>query len=99
MYTCLLDKEEKISTDKAKKLEYVHSNFKLMNDIASESPIWTGTDSSGTKITEITYAMDFSVPCLFAPKAQKGIDKGRKSTRFGEQCIVGLKYTWAQKSS
>ena len=31
----------------------------------------------------------FLVPCLFAPNAQKGIDKGKKSTRFWEQCIVG----------
>ena len=31
----------------------------------------------------------FPVPCLFAPKAQKGIDTGKKSTRFWKQCIVG----------
>ena len=41
----------------------------------------------------------FPVPCLFAPKAQKGIDKGKKSTRFWERCIVGYKYTWASKST
>ena len=41
----------------------------------------------------------FPVPCLLAPKAQKGIDKGKKSTRFWERCIVGWKYTWAQKST
>ena len=31
----------------------------------------------------------FSRPMPFAPKAQKGIDKGKKSTRFLERCIVG----------
>ena len=33
----------------------------------------------------------------FAPKAQKGIDKGKKSTRFLERYILGWKYTWASK--
>ena len=32
-------------------------------------------------------------------EAQKGIDKGKKSTRFWERCTVGWKYTWAQKST
>ena len=40
----------------------------------------------------------FPVSCLFAPKVQKGIDKGKKSTRFRERCIVDWKYTWAPKS-
>ena len=31
------------------------------------------------------------------PSAQKGIDKGMKLTRFWKRCIVGWKYTWAQK--
>ena len=39
----------------------------------------------------------FPVPCLFLPKAQKGIDKGKKSTRFWERCIIGWNYTWASK--
>ena len=33
----------------------------------------------------------------FVPKAQKSIDKGQRSTRFLERCIVGWKYTWASK--
>ena len=40
----------------------------------------------------------FPNPCLFAPKAQKGIDKGKKSTRFCQRCIVGWKYTLASIS-
>ena len=39
----------------------------------------------------------FSRPMPFVPKAQKGIDKGKKSTRFWQRCIVGWKYTWASK--
>ena len=41
----------------------------------------------------------FPVPCLFAPRAQKGIDKGKKSTRFWERWIVGWNYTLASKST
>ena len=41
----------------------------------------------------------FPVPCLFAPKVQKGIDTGKKSTRFWKQCILGWNYTWASKST
>ena len=33
-------------------------------------------------ITKIVLLIIFPVPCLFAPKAQKDIDKGKKSTRF-----------------
>ena len=35
-----------------------------------------------TKKFEVEYTSIFPAPCLFAPKAQKGIDKGKKSTRF-----------------
>ena len=58
-----------------------------------------------TSIVNITivfkrWGIDFSRPIRFMmPKAQKGIDKGEKSTRFWEQSIVGWKYTWAQKST
>ena len=37
--------------------------------------------------------------CLFAPLVQKGIDKGKKSTRFWERCILGSKSIWAAKST
>ena len=30
------------------------------------------------------YVISFTVPCLFAPKGQKSIDRGKKSSRFGE---------------
>ena len=33
------------------------------------------------------------------PKVQKGIDKGKKSTRYWKRCLVGWKYAWAQKST
>ena len=46
-----------------------------------------------------TWVKFFPVPCLFEPKAQKGIDKGKKSTRFWERCILGWKYTWDQIST
>ena len=41
--------------------------------------------------SEITFSeiFIFSRPMPFAPKAQKGIDKGKKSTRFLERCIIG----------
>ena len=48
---------------------------------------------------KITAFLFFPVPFLFEPKAQKGIDKGKKSTRFWRRCIVGWNYTWAQKST
>ena len=38
--------------------------------------------NSVVKIVSEIYIEFFPVPCLFAPKAQKGIDKGKKSTRF-----------------
>ena len=45
------------------------------------------------------FAQFFPVPCLSAPKAQKGIDTGKKSTRFWKRCIVGWNYTWAPQST
>ena len=48
----------------------------------------------------LTCIMIFSRPMPFAPKAQKGIDKGKRSTRFWlQRCMVGWKYTWASKST
>ena len=52
-------RRNKLSTEKARKLVYVHSNLKLLNDIASESAIWTESTSTGTKITKIKYAIDY----------------------------------------
>ena len=49
-------RRNKLGTEKARKLVYVHSNLKLLNDIASESAIWTESTSAGTKIT---YALDY----------------------------------------
>ena len=47
-------RRNKLRTEKARKLDYVHYNLKL-NDIESESAIWTESTSAGTKITKITY--------------------------------------------
>ena len=48
---------------------------------------------------KISIQHEHSPPMPFAPQAQKGIDAGKKSTRFWEQCIVGWNYTWAPKST
>ena len=53
-------RRNKLRTEKARKLVYVHSNLKLLNDIlGSESAIWTESTSAGTKITKITCAIDY----------------------------------------
>ena len=43
----------------------------------------------------ILCAFIFPVSCLFAPRAQKGIDTDKKSTRFWKQCRVDWNYTWS----
>ena len=52
-------RRNRLSSDKAIKLVYVHSNLKLLNNICNESPIWTGTAYSNANTITITLAMDF----------------------------------------
>ena len=75
------------------------TGISLGKNFTCQSTAYSCSRRKPREIQTIMTSWTFPVPCLLAPKAQKGIDKGKKSTRFWELCIVGWKYTWAQKST